>query len=344
MSQAKKVVILPYDLSMTLPMQRMVLMIGSGLHKQVLQTQMSPLSSWTVLLDAVAEMAKIKIPNEISSPTIRWEAMVTAIVDQGRTSSIWRKRSKGISYPSQLNASQGEKKLREFACKIITDSACVVQCTYDRDPIVNLIRARIKQGGIDVIDFNFDWLLLGGKPKFKGSSKGKPTPESKKLRGRIGDQRLIRDFWQEGEDGSARIWKPHGHVGRPTSLRLGLRDYGFQPVLYQQAFAEYKGSQRLQKVKKASFSSRAIIKSLDTPKSWIEPFMDLPVRIVGLGISPEEIGLRWLFVQRKRNWATKKNNQSSSIKHFFNSKDPSIYGVNGCPSESWNIAWELAVR
>lgn len=72
--------------------------------------------------------------------------------------------------------------------------------------------------------------------------------------------------------------------------------------------------------------------------------MDLPVRIIGLGISPEEIGLRWLFVQRKRNWAAKKNNQSSSIKHFFNSEDPSIYGVNGCPSESWNKAWELAVR
>lgn len=126
-------------------------------------------------------MAKIKIPNEISSLTIRWEAMVAAIVDQGGTSSIFRNPSKGISNPSKLNASEGEQKLRKFVCKVISDSADVVQRTYDRDPIVNLIRARIKEGGIDVIDFNFDWLLLGGKPKFQRPSKGKTTPASKKL-------------------------------------------------------------------------------------------------------------------------------------------------------------------
>ena len=107
--------------------------------------------------------------------------MVAAIVDQGGTSSIFRNPSKGISNPSKLNASEGEQKLRKFVCKVISDSADVVQRTYDRDPIVNLIRARIKEGGIDVIDFNFDWLLLGGKPKFQRPSKGKTTPASKKL-------------------------------------------------------------------------------------------------------------------------------------------------------------------
>jgi hypothetical protein len=116
------------------------------------------------------------------------------------------------------------------------------------------------------------------------------------------------------------IWHPHGCIKSPQTLRLGYRDYGMLPAAYEHAFKQFKRwerrvfEKRYPRIRRAPKNAykrmlealaeldREPVDIIDREAdTWVTRFMLLPVEVVGAEISSEEIGLRWLFVQRQRN-------------------------------------------
>lgn len=135
----------------------------------------------------------------------------------------------------------------------------------------------------------------------------------------------------EGDsDCPATVWHPHGTILQKDSLRLGLRDYGFQPTLFAGAFECYKAWEKevlgstvakqprtekeyLTLLEKAQVMDGELLsaghKKIKLHDNWVTCFMLYDVIIIGAGLSADEFGLRWLLVQRHRNFARAKDSK-----------------------------------
>lgn len=333
-------------------MEPRVIVIGSGLHKQVLG-ECTPLSSWDCLLRAVAKENKIKpnMPLCAHDPVLAWEQLV-AEQASGRG-----------------DAAKEERVLKKSLCRILDDEAKEVQSEYSKDKVIAQLSQTLKQGGVHLVSLNFDHLAHSGLGKELSVDKFLKICRSDKIKDpasksesvsiksvRMEDLKLLygrKIVAPRTTESCSTIWHPHGHVGRLESLRLGMRDYGFLPQSYFFAFEEFKkwersvaskleGAKRYNKLKQAlwEMDSAQTNKSPVTPAdNWVTRFMLYPVDFIGVGLSQVEIGLRWLLVQRARNFA-KVNPKEAPPVRYHDFKEISFPGIQSNPLEGASLFQE----
>jgi mRNA-degrading endonuclease YafQ of YafQ-DinJ toxin-antitoxin module len=265
----------------------------------------------------------------------------------------------------ELAASHAENKLRKTVVKILAEDADKFQDIYRNHPLVGSI-AKF-QGHI--LNLNFDYLLdqlLG--ISVRGNSiptlSNLPPPHAGRKRDSAGLYRRWLSM-KGGADCPVTVWHPHGTILQKGSLRLGLRDYGFQPTLFAGAFECFKAWEKEvlgSTVAKQPRSEKEYLTLLDRAKlldvqdtsskhkpiekhdNWFTRFMLYDVIIIGAGIGPDEFGLRWLLVQRHRNFARVKYPKKRP-KTLYCDVNKSIplglveLDVFGC----WEDAWEKAL-
>ena len=326
-----------------------VIVVGTGFHRHVLEGADSPLSSWSMLLQKVDKKGGSKIPHVSSNdPVMEWEKI--ALI----------KASK-----NPMMASKAEQVLKEKVCEVLN---CMSRKMTQSDKYENnIICNRLSSAPIHLISLNFDSLAYHKlKPikKFVTDKNSKILKKSKKESISVSKTRLLYDrFICQSNSNLSIIWHPHGHVGRPKSLVLGMRDYGFLPPSYFYAFNQFKewekdvsgnleGNDKYKKLisELAIFDQNSSSSKITHPAdNWVTRFMLYPVNFIGVGLSQVEIGMRWLLVQRSRNFARvskKGRNKDMPIVKFFGDKDPRIHGVEFQCSKTkidYDQLWENAL-
>lgn len=291
---------------LTIPSQaRKVVIIGSGFHRSVLGDLQHPLASWSLLLQEVARRVGCRLePSECKEPTLAWEKLLSQYVRKKR---------------GELSVSEAEKPLKQAVAEVLREATAGSQAVYRAHAITRQVEAFLARGGGHLISLNFDQLCYDGSSvlnnpvNLRKGADGVRKPDLRLLH-----ERIVR---KAGTSAPSMIWHPHGCIRRFDSIRLGYRDYGLLPASYLHAFAQFKRweSERTKSPGKSGrqgskdFRQRLLdaLESLDCgPKNasdraadhWVTRFMVLPVQVIGAGISEHELGLRWLFVQRQRNF------------------------------------------
>lgn len=158
-----------------------------------------------------------------------------------------------------------------------------------------------------------------------------------------------------------QVWFPHGTVKRADTLRLGFRDYGFQPIAYHQGFQTFKAWERkvlqnvtsslsgtgryekvlaaLQKMDRESHDMKRAVVAAD---HWVTRFMLSDVTIIGARLGPAETGLHWLLVQRGRNLARIEDSDRPQLRFISDetSHNPFLKCHRDPPKGNWDKAWE----
>jgi hypothetical protein len=222
----------------------------------------------------------------------------------------------------------------------------------DGSPLAAIHRL-MRAGPLHIIDFNHDSTLLA----MLGVS---PQSEIKRIPikvERIGSRgaavvrtddlvSLYRRF-PVGGDLRTWIWKPHGVCSEPNSIRMGLRDYGLQPVLVKYAFENYKCAERTwvqgarnvrQRISSAVLRLDQTSGAAKLEDTWVTRLLAFPCTMIGLSLSPAEWGLYWLFAQRARNYLRRGKAPQAQLVAAGGNELPA--GVEQCSFKSWNAAWE----
>lgn len=187
-----------------------------------------------------------------------------------------------------------------------------------------------------IVDFNFDDILfkfLGCGLRGVQSPTAPSVPRGCGIRSADYGQMLWRCRLPDGA--GSMLWKPHGFVNRPSSLRLGVRDYGFQPVAFKLAFDRYKQASK-------PGTSRDRLQP-----TWVSKLMESECRIIGLGLSQGEWGLHWLLTQRARNRVRNKKGRPGAmamIAHESGVPSDVRLELSGCWSDAWRTALRIRSR
>jgi hypothetical protein len=269
----------------------LVILVGSGVHKEILQKEAngSPLACWSALLRETARRAEIPLNTLCgSSLTAAWESMVLHALVHGFRDA---KGSRG-RHPKQ-NAAEVDHALRRVCTKVIVEESEEWRGHYQTHWITQALRRVCEQRQVHLVEFNFDELISGALGVRK-----KPRPDPVAYQQGAGltkaEHSALFRSWQVPGNTNSLLWKPHGWIGQPKSLRLGLRDFGLQGAGYRWAFGFHKADQR----RKAGVAIAA-------SNTWVARVMRHECRAIGLGLGPDEWGLHWLLTQRAREHAKK---------------------------------------
>jgi hypothetical protein len=264
-----------------------VLVFGTGLTRQLLgdggeSKHHKPLICWHGLLQEVAEGAGV--PNLCKSgfaekPILLWEEMVRACVAK----SVGGREGR-------VAAANAEKKLKGVAAKILTE------CAEESRKVIKSaeVSRLIENLGPHVVSLNFDDLVFRGRATRIPSSPA--LPEIRRI------DVVSSDF--------GKIWHPHGCVARPDSIRLGLREYGFLPQMWDARFRRFKAFER-DAARKCGFDNidhgatvRFLVeREVESEDDIIFQLMLAPLIFFGVGLRGSEWGLWWVLNQRARNLA-----------------------------------------
>jgi hypothetical protein len=303
----------------------LVLLIGSGIHREVLGPawRCSPLASWEELLRCTAKKSELPASTMCSRSLVTaWEAMVLHALRHGFKDSLgtWVDSSK----PPARGAASVDRALRAVCRSIILHASKDLKPLYRSHETIMRLRGVSEQRQLHLVDFNFDSLVCEGIDVKLSANKSIPR-WSRSLGLSVEEHAALFRSWRiKGSDGS-RVWKPHGWLGPGKSLRLGMRDFGLQGGAYRWAFGIYKANERGHRQQESSGRG-----------TWIASVMKHECRSFGLGIGPDEWGLRWLLFQREREQARKKRPQPFTI--FRSPKDPPPLGASCADFESWPYA------
>ncbi len=91
------------------------------------------------------------------------------------------------------------------------------------------------------------------------------------------------------------IYYLNGNIKRPSHMNFGMRSLANQIVSYDKQFGKFK------KLEKQFEYDKELVMQND--ETWFSRFMYEPVLIVGASVGDHELALRYLFNQRKRNFA-----------------------------------------
>jgi hypothetical protein len=327
-----------------------MIVVGTGFHRQVLGHDNSPLSSWSNLLEKLSKDFQVDytLPT-LSNPVMLWEQMLCNIAkhcDQGKI---------------QKSASEEEKKLKNIVCNALKDISQKIYQSgiYDN----NFLSDKITNSSIHLLSLNFDSLAYAKlKPKKQTITDGKSAWFDRTTQEgvRKSDAKLLYDrFICKNQNNHSTVWHPHGHLSRKESLVLGMRDYGFLPPSYFYAFNQFKQWEReisgashgLEKYQKllqalASFDEKTETKGIThSADHWVTRFMLYPLTFVGVGLSKVEIGMRWLLVQRARNFRNVPDDQKP-VTEFYGPTNPEIPGLTWKGPDmkiAYDQMWESAL-
>jgi hypothetical protein len=302
-------------------------------------------------LKKLSSSLKISLtPQALEQPTTAWEYLVTKLSTKS----------------PKLQASVAEKKLKKITADLIIKEKNKRLDCYLKSPLQNELTNLLANGEVHLLNLNFDRLAYFFNTKTQDLHK-KTIPAFDKLGFdsiRKSDiQLLFRRIRLERKSkgiNTSMVWHPHGCADRPDTIRMGLRDYGIMPSYYTEAFKNYKEWQR-SILGRRSTSANPITAlehekllsrlheidscnlgfPLNAADNWVTRFMLLPVSMIGVGLSNDEFGLRWLLTQRSRDLARLKTNTSSV--RLYGCKYV-LSGVVGVDFSDWDLAWDAALN
>ena len=337
------------------------LVIGTGFHRWVLGESMAasfrPLLDWNELLLRVGAGLGIAMSRTDCSLPLHWERMLTTGLEDGVCTKI------PVDTTGKLTASRLELLAKQQAVAVLAE--------YQADYPVHSQRARLPGCDVwgSVVSLNFDAHWLASAPirwNHKHSNVGLTQPVLAERSVFAQEIRRLNNYVSFKQQGSARrLWFPNGFIGQPASLRLGLREFGFQPIAIQHAFAALKAferqagpfEQRIGFVRAALDAIPAPIRHVDAvwvplplslPLTWVTEMLYRPVFFAGVGLSDAEVGLWWLMVQRARNLANVKKISRPRAYILVHENDARLgfWRTYPCGTEplicsSWDEGWLL---
>lgn len=296
---------------------RPCLVIGTGFHRWVLGdsliSQHTPLVSWNeLILQTAQEMGvSLRRPEDGENLALHWEELLS----EAQTHGVKAEYDPNIkkSQNDETSATyQYEEKAKNAAVKILKNSSTAYPRYSSRS------QYPMEDCWGSVISLNFDSHWLDDKRKWMEPMHLHEivTPAVETFSKMAERRRLTHAFVSSTNCKlSKRLWFPNGHISEPNSLRMGFRDFGFQPSAVYEAYTAVKVFERKQKIEKSELH-RICAKLLDgdsreyrahgldpLPLSWVTEMLYRPVFFAGVGMSDAEVGLWWLMVQRARNLA-----------------------------------------
>ena len=340
-----------------------MLIIGTGFHRQI-DARSRPLASWDCLLDRLAASLSLSPSADARNyPTFFWEELIYLA---GKL-----KRFAG------QQAGVIEKSLKNELVKLLNEEAAQEAAAYEGHSLLSSLAASFAKQPGHIVSLNFDFLIMKVFAKsekhktvaaYGAAAKTKAKPAGY-IGGNFGGCRvndLTNLFRRESVVAGAhdylptQVWFPHGTVKKADSLRLGLRDYGFQPIACHYAFQTFKAweSRVLQNVTSGPSDTRryeqllAALQAMDreshakkravaTADHWVTRFMLSDITIIGAGLAPAETGLHWLIVQRERNLARIADADRPQLRFVSDevSHNPFLHGHRDSPNGNWDKAW-----
>ncbi len=234
--------------------------------------------SWGNLLKYVGDRKRIKIVREIIGSSVnttvntteKWELMVCEHARSGN-----------------MSASDAEKALLKDVKNYCKNANARSE---SRKNISSEFKNFVNLGFRHIVSLNFDLmhnLGLQAKVINNKNDKGKYT------------ETLYRHYDETIKEKPCSLWFPHGDLNKVSTLKLGMMEYGKYIDSIANSIGEYKKYEREVK-HKVDFASD---KDLDRNMSWTWLFMRQPLLFLGCGLSDAEWTIRWLLIQRKRNFA-----------------------------------------
>ena len=207
-----------------------------------------------------------------------------------------------------------------------------------------------------VISLNFDncWSGPTGYAFSPSSDAFKPGTLNKNEAGRL------KNYMFEVNTPEKIIWFPNGSVQSPSTIRMGLYDYGSQAHALKIAFNGIKAHEKAVEKKLGTDDWRQVGPIIEAElakipaeqdrriANWVAHFLYRPIYMAGVGLSHSETGLWWLLAQRARNLARVplQNRPATVILADANTTSRSVWanrpcGVEALYCENWDHGWEL---
>jgi hypothetical protein len=265
---------------------------GTGLIHQLLgsseswptgaQLAVKPLTDWSALLRELARRHHLLDawnPFLSSRPTLLWDELVR------------RRVALMGGHESPEQAGEAESVLRDGVVQILKEAVAAASDSIDPAKLNELLMATSQH----MVSLNFDTFLLTNETWAVDDEVGITTraPLSIPVHEKT-------------------IWYPHGCVAEPRSIKLGLRDYGFQPADWNALFEHFKsfesGFSPLRPARADPSSLARLCQALRSgqatkPSIFMGHLLLAPLIFFGAGLSRDEWGWWWLLNQRARNLA-----------------------------------------
>jgi hypothetical protein len=246
---------------------------GTGLNLQAATVEgYKDRDDWWQLLVKIGKRINIsekELQAHSSSNLALWETLLC----------IWAERM-GV-YPYKA-----EGQLQTFVCEELKRQE--KECQNFR-----LYRDLATAGFEDIISLNFDRRIAMSCQSHKFVAAPSPCPY-----GGHGESMFRHSTVQPSPATTARIWYPHGDVKKATTIKLGVRKYGFYIGIFREHLRQLGDSWRY---KPNSVQARtATEKSLsrcDAP-TWFDLILHRPLVFVGCGLLADEWPLWWLLRMR----------------------------------------------
>lgn len=323
------------------------LVIGSGFHSWVLGRPSTPLSSWDALIEEVATEMKVSLPSVTLSPVLRWEKLLELAATDGYQHPI-----DGTKW-----VTAGTHAVNEIEPHAKVALKHVIERHEKKYPYQS-VKARFPMSDIfaTVISLNFDncWSGPTGYAFSPSSDAFKSGTLNKNEAGRL------KNYMFEMNNPEKIIWFPNGSVLSPSTIRMGLYDYGSQAHALKIAFNRIKAYEKAVERKLGTDDwlrvgpviEAELAKSPDAQDqrvaNWVAHFLYRPIYLAGVGLSSDETGLWWLLAQRARNLARVplENRPATVILADANTTSRSLWanrpcGVEALYCENWDHGWEL---
>ena len=348
------------------------LVLGTGFHQWVLGESMrqdfKALHSWPTLLLQVAKALGVALDSRQDHLSLLWEQLLTTAVHDGLKPDGQPTLAPNAHPP--LAAHQVERLAKQAAAEVLQP----LQGSYP----VNSQQAQFPLDAAwgAVVSLNFDAHWWQASPSVSSGNSAtrlhwghpngglaNPLPPTTPVTGHAGipGEELLRlnNHVVLQTNPTKRLWFPNGYLGRPRSLRLGLREFGFQPVAIHQAFNAVKAFER----QAGRFEIRqpwvhAVLDGntpqqplpdgapIHLPLTWVTEMLYRPVCFAGVGLSESEAGLWWLMAQRARNLANVPLAQRPRACILLDAKDPRLpfwhthpCGIEPIVCSDWNDGW-----
>lgn len=141
----------------------------------------------------------------------------------------------------------------------------------------------------DVINLNFDLVIEEKLAQNKGDKKWRKLIS---CNSRIENEEIKSIYnkpnFQYRKINKIKFWHPHGDIKHLNSIVLGLRKYGMQIQNIEKLRNRYKAKNKTTKPKL---------------KTWLDPLMSQPILILGADISYNEWDVLFAMISKKRNRA-----------------------------------------
>jgi hypothetical protein len=300
---------------------------GSGLNIQAANVQNQTEDDWSGLLLRIAVKMRLSqnlVDSLPGSNLGRWESLLR----------MWARIN-------QIEPYQAENQLQRFACESLREAE---QAARGWQLYREVVDARFA----DIISLNFDRriALSSGRTSFVHAP-------GNCREGAQGETLYRHDRFSHPDGNQTRVWYPHGDTNKFSTLKLGVRRYGFHLVTLEesrQGFGDYWRVKRSWE-QSVEHEYRVGQGGGEAPK-WTDIFLNRPLIFVGCGLSLDEWALWWMIRTRWQVMASIGKKQPPDTIYIGVSKassDPVLeqifmqYGIIALEFDSFGDLWK-AVR